>query len=68
MPAVTPTPVQPLNVSTAPLSRTENVMLTNSVDAGTSAEIIILVLLAIGVWYYTHRVIVQLTARRPQRA
>lgn len=67
--AVDPTPVQnPLHVDTVPLGRTQDVMLTNSVDAGTSAEIIILVLLTIGIWYYSHRVIVQLTARKPQRA
>jgi len=44
----------------APLTRDFAVVLVSNVGTGFSAVIIILILLTIGIWYFGHRVAVQL--------
>ncbi len=68
-PVAAPAPAQaPLITDTKPLGLVDDVMLTGSTESGTSAEIIILVLLTIGIWYYSHRVITQLTSPKFEHA
>jgi hypothetical protein len=48
-------------VDSRPLTREFSVVLVSNVGTGFSAVIIILILLTIGIWYFGHRVAVQLT-------
>jgi hypothetical protein len=64
-----PAPAQtPLITDTKPLGVINDVRLTSSTESGTSAEIIVLVLLTIGIWYYSHRVITLVTSPKVERA
>ena len=60
-------PVEPIN-DLAPLNRHVAVVLMSNVGTGFSAVIIILILLTIGIWYFGHRVAVQLATVEKRNA
>jgi hypothetical protein len=60
-------PVEPIG-DLAPLTRDYAVVLMSNVGTGFSAVIIILILLTIGIWYFGHRVAVQLTTQEKRNA
>jgi hypothetical protein len=60
-------PVEPIDVS-APSTRHLAVVLMSNVGTGFSAVIIILILLTIGIWYFGHRVAVQLAREEKRNA
>jgi hypothetical protein len=63
-----PEPVKIPPPPVEPQVRSLPVVLMATVGKGFSAVIIILVLLIIGLWYFTNRVITQLTTREPRNA
>ena len=60
-------PVGPIGDS-GPLTRDFAVALMSNVGTGLSAVISILILLTIGIWYFGHRVAVQLTTVEKRNA